>query len=360
MSRKRASMTELPGSDAGDEARWKTAALFLLTLGILGVCGRMLYPFLPAMTGAVVLAVVTRRPHQWWRGKICNRTAAASSALLLVTVSIIAPVLLLAQYLAPHVITGVQMLQDGRVQRSLDALLNRFPQISATIEQSSEFISLGEAVQRLGAFVASHLVGLLSNSLAAVTQIVIMLFLLFFLYRDEEVAVGFLFRLLPLTHAETDFLIRRLEEAIRATVVGRLLVAAAQGTVAGTIFALLGVHAAVMLGLLTMLVGLVPAFGAWAVWLPVAAWLGATGHWVKMAILFGTGSLIVSTLDNFLYPVLVGSQLRQHTVSVFLSLLGGIWLFGIAGLVLGPLIFSATEALLTIWSSRMGDVAEGQ
>ena len=115
-------------------------------------------------------------------------------------------------------------------------------------------------------------------------------------------------------------------------------------------------HAAVVLGLLTAVAGMIPPFGAYIVWLPVAAWLAITGHWIRMAILLGVGSLIISTLDNFLYPVLVGSQLRQHTVSVFLSLLGGVWLFGVAGLVLGPLTFSATEALLAIWKARTSRV----
>ena len=345
-------MTGPVGSQPTEEAKAKTVALFLITLAVVGVCALILYPFISAITGAVVLAIITRRPYVWWRARIRNRTAAAGTALLLVTVSIIGPVLLLVQYLARHAINGAAMLQDGRAQGALDAFLGRFPRLAALVEHSSEFITLGDATEKLAGFVSSHLMGVLSNSLAAVSQIVIMLFLLFFLYRDGEMSVVFLTRLLPLSQAETDSLIRRLGDTIRATVLGRLAVAVVQGIVAGAVFGMLGIRVAVILGLLTALVGLAPPFGAYIVWLPVAVWLGATGHWIRMAILLGVGSLIISTLDNFLYPALVGSQLRQHTVSVFLSLLGGIWLFGIAGLVLGPLIFSAAEALLAIWKAR--------
>jgi predicted PurR-regulated permease PerM len=347
-------MRDLPRSEGEEETRWKTAALFLLTLAVLGICALILYPFVPAITGAVVLAIITHRPYVWWRAKIRNRTAAAATTLLLVTISIIAPILLLMQYLVRHAIAGAKMLQDGRAERTIETLLDRFPRVAATIEHSSEFITLGDAAQKVAGFVTSHLAGVLSNSLAAVSQIVIMLFLLFFLYRDGDLAVTCLTHLLPLTKPETDSLVQRLGETIRATVLGRLLVAITQGVVAGTCFGLLGVHAAVILGLLTAVVGLVPPFGAYIVWLPVAVWLAIIGHWVKMAILLVVGALIISTLDNFLYPALVGSQLRQHTVSVFLSLLGGVWLFGIAGLVLGPLIFSATEALLAIWKAKTG------
>ncbi len=351
-------MTQAPGPESDDRRNWKTAALFLVTLCLLGICGLILYPFLAGITGAVVLAVVTRRPHQWWRQKIRNRTAAALTSLLLVTISIIAPVLLLVNYLAQHAASGAARLQDGWAQHTLDALLDRFPQLASAIEHSSELMTLGEAAQKVTDFLTSHLGAVLSNSLGAVSQVVIMLFLLFFLYRDEEVTVGFLYRLMPLTEAETDVLVERLGDTIRATVLGRLFVALVQGIVAGTVFALLGVHAAVILGLLTATVGLVPPFGAYVVWLPVAAWFAITGHWVKMAILLAVGSLLISTLDNFLYPALVGTRLRQHTAAVFLSLLGGIWLFGLPGLVLGPLVFSATEALLSIWRSRTGEVGK--
>ncbi|MFP5227607.1 MAG: AI-2E family transporter [Acidobacteriota bacterium] len=345
-------MAEVRKSDATDRARWKTAALFLITLALVATCGLLIYPFAPAITGAIVLAVVTRRPYQWWRSKIRNRNVAATTSLLLVTLSIIGPVLLLVQYLVRHAINGAEMLRDGRAQRLLDALMERFPQLARTLENSSDFITLEDALHRAAGFVASHLVGLLSNSVAAAGQIVIMLFLLFFLYRDEDVSMGFLRRLLPLSEAETNDLLRRFADTIHATVLGRLVVASVQGTVAGGVFALLGVHTAVMLGLLTATAGLVPPFGAYLVWLPVAAWFAITGHWIKMAVLLAVGSLIISTLDNFLYPILVGSHLRQHTMSVFLSLLGGIWLFGISGLVLGPLLFTATEALLTIWRGK--------
>lgn len=346
---------EPPVAGNGGGFTWRTGALFLVTLAVLFLCAFLVYPFIPAITGAAVLAIVTRRAYRWWRGKIRNRSAAAASALFLVIVSIIGPLLFIGPYLLRRVMAGVQMLENGRGQQILDAALERFPQIGRVLESSSEFITLGEAVQKMAGFVASGIGGILSNSLGAVSQMVVMLFLLFFLYRDEEEFKVFLGRLLPLTGEETTFLMKRLGDTLRATVVGRLIVASIQGMVAALIFSVLGVRAAIVLGLLTTACGLIPPFGPYLVWLPVAIWLGITGHWIKMAILLAAGMMIISTLDNFLYPVLVGAHLRQHTVAVFLSLIGGIWMFGIAGLVLGPLIFSAAEALLMIWRLRLGE-----
>jgi predicted PurR-regulated permease PerM len=101
------------------------------------------------------------------------------------------------------------------------------------------------------------------------------------------------------------------------------------------------------------LFAIVPSFGAFVVWLPVAVYLAATHHWIQAAILAAVGSLIISTLDNFIYPVLVGTRLRLHTVAIFLSVLGGIWLFGVTGLILGPIVFTLAESLLTIWRRRI-------
>jgi predicted PurR-regulated permease PerM len=337
---------------AEEDAKWKTLTLFLILLVVLGLCALILYPFVPAITGAIVLAVVTHRPLVWCRAKIRNRTLAAVAALFVVISSIIVPVQFLIQYLVRKTIIGAEMLRDGRVQLALDRLLDRFPAIGRMLERSADVMTLPQAAQKLSGFAAANAAHLFTLPVTAITQIVIMLFLLFFLYRDEEAALSFLAYLLPFTKSETDALVTRLAETIRATVLGRLVIGLTQGVVAGVAYGLLGVHAAVILGLLSGMFGLVPPFGAYVVWLPVAIYFGATGHWVKMAILAAVGSLVISTLDNFLYPALVGSQLRQHTVSIFLSLLGGVWLFGVPGLVLGPLTFTATATLLDIWRAR--------
>lgn len=331
---------------------WKTTALFLFTLAVLVVCGLIVRPFIPAITGAVVLAVVTGRPHQWVRSRLPRPSLSAATSTVLVAASIIGPTLFLLQLLARQALMGADMIRQGRAQQGLEALLERFPQLAAAIERSSEVVALGDLAQNMAGYVSSHLIGALSVSLAVVFQLAVMLFILFFLYRDEASVVRFAVRLLPLNGQESEMLLSRLRETIRVAVLGEVLVSAAQGLLAGTVFALLGVRGAVVLGVLTAVAGLVPPLGAYMVWLPVAAWLAATGHWVKMAILLGTGSLLISSIDNILYPALVGTRLRQHTVTVLLSLLGGVGLFGLPGLVLGPLAFSAAEVLLNVWKTR--------
>jgi predicted PurR-regulated permease PerM len=100
--------------------------------------------------------------------------------------------------------------------------------------------------------------------------------------------------------------------------------------------------------------------GTFLVWAPIALWLGLTGHIGKALFLVAWGAMVVGSIDNILYPWLVGGKLRLHTVPTFFSVIGGIALFGPAGLILGPLVVAIAIALVDVWFQRTehGQAAE--
>jgi len=114
----------------------------------------------------------------------------------------------------------------------------------------------------------------------------------------------------------------------------------------------LGVPGVILWAAALMAFAMIPAFGAFLVWGPIAIYLGLTGHWGKAALLAVWGGVIVSTIDNILYPILVGSHLRAHTVTILISILGGIAVFGVTGIVLGPVAFTIAGTLLGFWRRR--------
>ena len=120
-------------------------------------------------------------------------------------------------------------------------------------------------------------------------------------------------------------------------------------------YTILGVPAAVLWSVATFLMALVPVFGTFLVWGPIAAYLALIGSWVKALVLIGWGLTAIGTIDNILYPYLVGDRLRLHTVPTFFALVGGIGLFGPAGLILGPMVLAITIGLLQVWWSRTED-----
>jgi len=350
------SQIEEPTNDPSESERachspdWKSLTLFLLTLGVLLLCWKISLPFLSAIVGSITLAVVTYRPYCWLESRLKRPNLAACLSVFGVTVMIITPIFILIEELTRQALSGVNLLRTGVPQQRLADLLRRHPAISSKLEMVAKQIDLEQASQSTANYLAAHLAGLLSNTFGAITQMVVMAFILFFLYRDHELAVTTLRSVLPLNDSETDFLLHRSSGTIYATALGRVAVAAVQGFVATLAFWVLGVGNAVFWGLVTALVAIIPAVGASLIWLPIAAYLAITGHWIKAGSLLIWGGLVVSTIDNFLYPVLVGSRLQQHTVTVLLSVVGGIALFGVSGLIIGPLALTVSKTLLEIWT----------
>jgi predicted PurR-regulated permease PerM len=331
---------------------WKNIALFLLTLGILLLCGRLAYPFLPAITGAVVLATITARPYDLLKNRIGKPTLAAVIMLIAVLLVIILPASMFVAGISSHVSDVVNVARNGSAQRSAEGLLFRHPRVAELVNEVMNRIDLDQSTQTATRVATSWFGGLVSNSLRAAIQIAIMLFILFFLTRDRKQALAGLRSLLPLEDGEVDYLLTRVTDTIYATVLGRLVVATVQATLAGLAYWALGVPGAFLWAMLTLALSCIPGLGAFLVWLPVAIYLGITDQWVKAIAMAVWGGLVVSTIDNVLYPALVGSRLQLHTVPIFLSVLGGIAFFGVPGLVLGPLLLTIALSLLHIWKKR--------
>lgn len=331
---------------------WSSINLFLLLVAALVLCAWILRPFLPALTGAVVLAVVTRTPVLWLRQRVRRPALAAALALVVIVLIIVTPTLLVAYSVGQHVLDVSRALQAGSPEHEVTRFFEQHQEIAALLRRFVENFDPGQAFERAVSAAARNFAIFLGHSISALVQIAVMLFVLFFLFRDGEEELRQVRGLLPLLNNEIEYLLLRSARATRALVLGRFVIAAIQGVVAGLAFLALGIGGAELLGFLTMIFALVPAVGAYAVWLPVAIYLLIVHHWIKAVILMAVGSLLISTLDNILYPVLVGARLRLHTVPIFLAMIGGVWLFGVSGLLLGPVLFNLTASLLAIWSSR--------
>lgn len=338
-----------------NESKWRVLVLFFLTCAAVGGSLALGYAFLPAIIWAIALKVATATPYKWLGSNIKNRTLSAVIALCLVTTIILLPTILLARELGQQFIHFGSWIQSGRAQDWLLDLFHRYPRVEDYLTRASGMVNVREASSSLGAFVVSRLRTFFTSSIGSITQLVLMLFTLFFLYRDEE-EIGSYFRwLLPLKEGDTDRLVERMKDTITATVLGRLTIAVIQGCLGGIMFAILGVNNALIWSVLMAALGIIPSLGTFLVWGPVAAYLAVTDHWVKALVLAIWGGSVISTIDNFLYPTLVGSKLKLHTVPILFSMLGGVGLFGFTGLLLGPLIVAIADTLLKIWRPEMKD-----
>jgi predicted PurR-regulated permease PerM len=345
-------MDQKPVQVRGDEFVWKQISFFLLTLAVLILCGLVLYPFLTAILGATVLAVVLQRPHEWL-AKRMNRNLSATLMLILVIVIVIVPAFFLTQILVRQVLLLVAALQQQSTQDKIADFIGSHPYLMAQIQNMTDGMDVSHATRTVAVFLGTKFAGMLGHSIVTITKTVVMLVLLFFLFRDRDHGLRFARSLIPLRKEETDDLLMRCTDTIYATVLGRFAVAGVQGVLSGLAYWLLSVPVPALWAVLTMLMAMIPAFGAVLVWAPVALYMGLTGHWGKAALLAIWGGGVVSLIDNILYPILVGTRLRHHTATILLSILGGVALFGIIGVILGPLIFTVAAALLEFWQKRV-------
>ena len=206
---------------------------------------------------------------------------------------------------------------------------------------------------------ASRIAGLVTEGAGLVAQgivyvvvnVVIMLFALFFFFRDGDAIMGRLRRVLPFDPSFREGRIRETAELIKASISSGMIVALVQGAVGGITFAVLGLGAPVFWGVIMGFFSLLP-LGAWIVWLPVSIWLLLTGEVGRGVALLVIGAGGISMIDNFLRPWLLAGRTEMNGLLVFISLLGGMGAFGLIGLVLGPVIMATAISFVDAYATE--------
>jgi len=141
-------------------------------------------------------------------------------------------------------------------------------------------------------------------------------------------------------------LYERFTSAARATLKGTLVIAFLQGSLGGLLFFAVGIEGALVWWVLMVFLAVIPGVGCSIVWLPACIAMLFTGHIWEGVVIFVTGVLVISSVDNILRPILVGRDIQMHPLLILFSTLGGIAGFGISGVVIGPII---TALLLSLW-----------
>jgi predicted PurR-regulated permease PerM len=338
--------------------RWlsRERVALLAFLAITGLafylCYRLTLPFLPALSWALALAVVGQPLHRWLARRVAHTNLAAGLAVLVVALVIVVPVALVLRQVAVEATASMERLRDEAASGRWSANLANPQGLAPVVNWFEGHFNLAAEVERTTLAVVAELAALVTGSVWVGTQMLITLFVLFYFFRDRERVLELVRQLVPLSEAETDEVFARVADTIRATVAGTLFVAAIQGFLGGLMFWWLGLPAPALWGVVMALLALVPYLGAFVVWAPAALWLALEGHWGKALLLTIWGTIAIGLIDNLLYPILVGSRLRLHTLPVFIAILGGVALFGAAGAILGPVVLAITEALIHVWQRR--------
>lgn len=348
----------LGNSQPHDEAGWLTRerALVLVLVAAtalaLVLCYLVVQPFIPMLAWALALAIVARPLHQAIASRIQNADIAAGIAVGIVALVLIVPTLFVLRNLVAEAAEGAERVrtetQDGQWQANVEAT----PWVGPAAQWLRDNVDVGSALQQVAASLTGNVSRVVTGSLWAVVQVLVVLFTLYFFFRDGGRGLRALRSFLPLSDAETDEVFTRVADTIHATIYGSLFVAVIQGTMGGLMFWWLNLPSPVFWGVVMGLLAVVPNLGTFVVWGPAAIFLTLNGEWDRGLILAAWGALAIGLIDNLLYPYLVGNRMRLHTLVVFFAILGGILLLGASGVVLGPVILVITLALVDVWRRR--------
>lgn len=335
--------------------RSRLSLFVLLTMTALGVvlCAVIVSPFVPGLVWALALAIVALPMHRLVTRWIHQPTVAAGASTFLVTAVLLVPTLLVAWQVGVQVADRVTQVEQLLESGAIEKMLSRYP-AAERLYNSATGLATSSPQDPTGlAGPVSRTAGAWLQALIAVlVQILVALFALFFLFRDRVQVLAAVRSFMPMSDEETDYFFESIRSMTHATLYGTVVVSFIQGTLGGLMFALLGIPGALLWGVAMALLSIIPSAGAFVIWLPATVALAAQGEATKAVILGAWGALAVGTIDNVLYPVLVGKEIQLHPLPVFLSIVGGLFVFGAAGIVLGPVALAATIALIDILRRR--------
>jgi len=203
-----------------------------------------------------------------------------------------------------------------------------------------------ESLKSYGDNLSSFAFGVGKTSMDFAIKFAVMLYVLYFFFKDGPFWVKRVLEILPLGTSKENYLLRKFSEMTRAVFKGSFAIAVIQGALGGILFWVVGIPSPVVWAALMMLLAFIPAIGPALIWAPAAAILFLTGNTLEALVVLLGGIFLIGTIDNLLRPYLVGKNTNMPDLLIFLSVLGALSIFGAAGLVIGPVV---SALFLAVW-----------
>jgi predicted PurR-regulated permease PerM len=317
----------------------------------LYICWLIVQPFVNVLLWATVLTVVFYPLHRRIRLGVRQAETAAALSTLLVIVLILIPITFVTIAIVRELRDVAEMLQANVQQFGGPAI----PGLGFVLERLDGYVDidpvaaqkfLAEQMQVWGATLAGSTLVVVGGALGALLQTALVVFTMFYLFRDGERIRAGVYAAVPLERTQMRDIADRTKEVIAATIYGVLVIAAIQGTLGTFIFWALGLPSPLLWGVVMFVLCMIPMAGAYLVWIPAALYLAFTGAYLQAGILVVWGIVVIGGIDNVLSPRLVGQRARLHELLIFFGVLGGLRIFGILGVVVGPVMVAVTLALI--------------
>jgi len=326
--------------------------ILLLGIGILYIIRPFLYPIF----WAAILAILFYPVYRFLRKLAKYPSVASILSIIIILAILIIPLSLIGYLIAGESVSIYQTATNTNWQEHLLEITQKFsrtplgPYIENLTTDSSNFAS--NATKTIVDFIVKNLTAITQNSLSFFAMVFLMLYTLYYFFKDGPAMLRRLMHLSPLGDKYEQMLYDRFTSTARATLKGTFIVGIIQGTLAGLLFFIVGVKGALIWSIIMIAFSLIPALGPFIVWLPMGIFLLIIGQYWQGATVLLVGSTVISIIDNLLRPILVGKDIQMHPLVVLFSTLGGLLIFGISGFVIGPVIAALFTAIMSIYDSH--------
>ena len=342
---------QLPAED-----KFQQTMGIIILLGITFLTLLLFKPFFMPLFWAAVLASVFAPCHTKLENKLKSSGLSAALTVIIILICIILPVTLVG-YLLTTECGRIYTLLEGEIGPAklyqFLAQIQEHPYVRSLVSLDEAFWTgkFSEMGQEISQYIMTAFKNITNNTLLLFVQFAVMIYALFFFIKDGAKFLQAAADHFPLNSDRVWVLFRTFGSTSKAALKTILIIGGVQGLLGGLLFYFLNIEGAMTWGIMMTLTSVIPGIGASIVWLPLGVVMMLMGHYWSGGIILAFGVLIVVVLmDNLLRPLLLGHDTQMHPLLIFLSTLGGIVVFGISGIVMGPLIMAF---FLTVWRSRL-------
>ncbi len=342
-----------PESIAAATAAFRRRFILFLVIGVSAIFLLMVRPFIVALLVAGLLAGLVYPIYDRLRLWVKSRAGGAVLTVLLVLVLVVLPLLGFLGLVAAEALKVSELARAwfasqnyetaGLIQRITDWI----PFADKLKPFSDQFIAkLGELASATGGFLVQNVSRATQFTVQFILNLFVMFYALFFFLVGGPAIMKRLLYLMPLSDEEEQRLVEKGMSVTRATLKGTFIIGIIQGALAGIAFAVAGIKGAAFWGTIMGVLSIIPGVGAALIWIPAVIWLLVTGEVVAGTALGAWCAIVVGTVDNLLRPRLVGNDTKMSDLTILISTLGGLAMFGAVGIVIGPLVAGLAS---TVW-----------
>jgi predicted PurR-regulated permease PerM len=336
-------------------------AFLVILLSLLWLVLTILDPFLGDFLWAIILAFTFYPLYKPLRTRLKGKgNVAAFMLTALVVLCLGLPGFFVLMNLGQEAKKAYHALSNSHWIERSRSLTDRFPtakvqgileRLGVESDQAEAILQegIGSGLKSIPKIVGEKVSTIFTNLALFALHALFVAVALFFFFRDGARYAALLAELLPLELHHRELVVNTLSRTVSAVVRGMFLTALAQGLLAGMGFAVAGVPVPVLLGLLTFITSMIPFLGATSVWLPAAIWLFIQDHTLAAVGLALWGACVVSVVDNIIKPVVIGEGTKIPVFLLFFTILGGLKVYGVLGVFLGPIILAMGMAFLAIY-----------